>query len=180
MSRQCLLALASLVAMAICLKSAGSLGRAEDLPGVAVPDLELDDTIARGCGQFCTTHGQSICTVGVPPINGTPSNDCMTSGFYPFAPCAAPGAQCGTCWGAALDQACYGDLRMSGELCYLYPEGCCTPPYTCTTIIDATGGTTVPIRARCVCGFSNVTNKIAGKRVRCSIDVSYSGCRAGG
>ena len=97
----------------------------EQLPGNPLEAAELDNVWASGCGQFCTTDGQSACT---------DSATCAESGEKPDITCTDEGAGDGSCTGSR-HIVCGGALEMSGSNCYQpTPEACCPLPNTCVTI----------------------------------------------
>lgn len=132
----------------------------------------IDDLVASGCGQFCTTQGQGLCQQSIA---------CHATLVNPLnIPCTSPGAACGACFGAQ-EIVCGGTLAMNGELCFEYSTACCTPPGACTTtpvlIPDPNDIDGPPLtQIQCVC--TGATNVKSGIRIMCSMDYAYPQCNA--
>lgn len=113
-----------------------------NLPGTPIADGALDKVRAAACGQFCSTDGNTECSV----TGGCPTD---AEGL-----CVNSSASCGTCSGSK-DITCQGTVG-GNDLCFTYTTTCCTAPDKCTATSDGCicdTGVGAPIGTRTLCGI---------------------------
>lgn len=123
----CVLSLGSLLLVTAISVSASATPT--QLPGNPVSISELDGLRGLGCGQFCSTTGNSQCTAAAGAAI------CVPTGAT--GPCRNRGANCGACTGGKHIK-CQGSDPGSRTLCATYLASCCSGSHTCTSGVGCT------------------------------------------